>query len=221
LLFRTALLYPIAVILTQIILIILLHPSLPEQMVVHWNAAGEPDGYMPKWPALLLLPIISMFLLCIFLLIPKIDPMKQNIRRFIKFYDVFVLLFFSFMLYLFILLLLWNLGHTFSMLHALLPAFAVLLYGAGVLCDHAKQNWFIGVRTPWTLSSKRVWEKTHKLAAKLFKISAVVTLLGLIWPHFALLFLLVPLFASLMFLVYYSYREYEIEKRAKHVRLRP
>ena len=61
----------------------------------------------------------------------------------------------------------------------IIPAFAVLLFYIGILIKHAKRNWFIGIRTPWTLSSDKVWDKTHALGGKLFQVSAVITLGGI------------------------------------------
>ncbi|MEM1558578.1 MAG: SdpI family protein [Candidatus Bathyarchaeia archaeon] len=54
----------------------------------------------------------------------------------------------------------------------------LLLFYTGILCENAKKNWFIGIRTHWTLSSDRVWETTHKLGGKLFKTTGVIGILG-------------------------------------------
>jgi len=94
---------------------------------------------------------------------------------------------------------------------AMIPAMAILFYYAGILIQNAKRNWFIGIRTPWTLSSEGVWEKTHKLGSKLFKIAAVLILLTLFAPDYFLysVFLLI---AFSLYLVLYSYLEFRKEK---------
>jgi uncharacterized membrane protein len=74
-----------------------------------------------------------------------------------------------------------------------------------------KQNWFVGIRTPWTMSSPQVWEKTHHMASKLFQGAAVVILAGAFFPRLAIWFVLAPSFAIMLYLIYYSWREAEKE----------
>ncbi len=88
---------------------------------------------------------------------------------------------------------------------------AVLFYFISVLMDNSKRNWFIGLRTPWTLSSDMVWEKTHKLGAKLVKISSVIALLGIPFKRLAAIFVLLPIIVSFIYLTIYSYFEYKKE----------
>ena len=74
------------------------------------------------------------------------------------------------MSYIHLLTLLWNLGWIFDLVAWMSPAFAVLLFFAGVLMGKAQSNWFIGIRTPWTLSDNRVWEQTHRIGGIAFKV---------------------------------------------------
>lgn len=91
----------------------------------------------------------------------------------------------------------------------MLPALAILFYYVGILVEKSKPNWFIGIRTPWTLSNEVVWEKTHKLGAKLFKGIAIFSLLGLIFQKYAIWIFLVPMITASIFIVAYSYFEYK------------
>ena len=93
-----------------------------------------------------------------------------------------------------------------------IPTLGLLFYYTGILIEHTQRNWFIGIRTPWTLSSEEVWKKTHKLGGRLLKISGIVALLGIFFQDLALLFAIVlPLF-SVLFTVFYSYFEYSKTK---------
>jgi uncharacterized membrane protein len=92
------------------------------------------------------------------------------------------------------------------------PAMGVLFFYTGELIGKSKRNWSIGIRTPWTLSSDAVWDKTHKLGAKLFKISGAIALLGFIFPDFAFYFVLIPVMFSAIYSFLYSYLEYQKEK---------
>jgi len=185
-----------------------LYYQMPEAMASHWNARGEVDGYMPKLWGLFLMPALSFVLFLFFAAIPKIDPMKKNIAKFRKYFDRFVLLIMAFLLYLYLITIMWNFGFNFNMIQLLVPAFAVLFYYSGVLIEKAKRNWFIGIRTPWTMSSDRVWNKTHKLGGKLFKISGVISLLGLLSEDYAIYAIILPIISFTAFLFVYSYFQY-------------
>jgi uncharacterized membrane protein len=205
---RKANILVLAVILVSFIIGIVLYPSMPEKMASHWNEKNEVNGYMPKFWGLFLMPIISVILFGLFLLIPKIDPMKKNIEKFRKYFDNFMILIFLFMFYIYTLTLLWNSGYRFSMISLMSPAFAVLFYYAGVLIQNAKQNWFIGIRTPWTLSNEKVWDKTHKIGGKMFKISGILSLGGIFSGNYAIFFVLVPIIFTAIFTLVYSYVVY-------------
>ena len=93
------------------------------------------------------------------------------------------------------------------------PAMGFLFFYCGILIKNAKRNWFIGIKTPWTLSSDKVWDKTHKLGGKLFKIMGVISFLGIIFPNYFVWLLLVPILAITLFILFYSYFEYQKETR--------
>ncbi len=190
---------------------IYVYPQLPDKIASHWGANGEVNGYMSKFWGAFLMPIVAFIIFLVFLIIPKIDPLKENYKKFRKYFDGFILLIILFMLYIYVLSLLWNLGKRFNMGQFLSPAMAVLFYYAGVLIGHAKRNWFVGIRTPWTLSSDKVWDDTHKIGAKLFKASAVIMLLGLFFPGRAFIFMIVPVIFSALFVAVYSYFSFRKE----------
>ena len=156
-----------------------------------------------------MLPLISLGLLALFLAIPKIDPLRKNIQSFRNYFDNFILLIFAFLLYIHAITLWWNLGYRFNFVAAIVPALGLLFYYVGVLLQHAKQNWFIGIRTPWTLSNETVWNKTHKLGARLFKGCALFSVLGLAFQQYAIWIILIPVVASALYLVVYSYVEFK------------
>jgi uncharacterized membrane protein len=190
-----------------------LYPYMPERIASHWNIQGEVDGYMSKFWGLFLMPIMSLAMFLLFLLIPKLDPLKENIKKFRDYFDIFILLIIVFVLYIYILTILWSFGWRFNMGQFMAPAMGVLFFYAGELIGKSKRNWSIGIRTPWTLSSEAVWDKTHKLGAKLFKISGVIALLGFVFPDLAFYFVLVPVIFSVIYSFLYSYLEYQKEKK--------
>ncbi len=204
----------LVIILLSFVIGIYLYPQMPETMASHWNSRGEVDGYMPRFWGVFLMPIVSFVILLMFLLIPNIDPLKKNIQKFRKYFDWFILLLMIFLFYIHGLSLYWNLGNVFNMTVMILPALGILFYYIGILTENAKQNWFIGIRTPWTLSNKKVWDKTHKIGGKLFKIAGVIALLGLLLPDYSMWLILAPILALVIYVILYSYLEYQ--KQTKH-----
>ena len=185
-----------------------------DKVASHWNAKGEVDGYMPKFLGIFLFPLIFIGLYVLFLVIPKIDPLKKNILQFRKYYDVFILVILLFLFYAFSLTILANLGYSFNMTTMLMPAIGLLFFGMGLFLKKLKRNWFIGIRTPWTISNDEVWKKTHLLGSKLFKLSGVIIFLGIFFQKYFLWFILIPVLISVVWLVIYSYLEYrKIEKK--------
>jgi len=204
----------LAIILLSFAIAIYFYPQFPEKIASHWNAKGEVDAYMSKFWGLFLMPIISVGLFFLFILIPKIDPLKTNIEKFRKYYDGFITVVILFLFYIYLLTVLWNLGKRFDMGQLLIPALGILFYYCGVLMEKTKRNWFIGIRTPWTLSNEKVWEKTHKIGGKLFKIAGAIALLGILFGNYALIFVLFPIFLVAIFSVAYSYFEYQKETKS-------
>ena len=208
---RKALFAITGLVLLSFILSIYFYPQVPEQMATHWNSQGEVDGYMSKLWGLFFMPLMITGLVIMFLVIPRIDPGKENIAKFRKYYDGFIVLFILFMVAVHLQILLWNTGIKISP-NAVLPAgIGLLFYYTGILTENAERNWFIGIRTPWTLSSERVWKRTNRLGGKLFRIAGIATIFGAFFPELAMYFILVPVIFVAGFTVVYSYVEYQKE----------
>jgi len=193
------------IILSMMALAIYSSPCFPETVASHWNIQGRVDGYMPKFWGAFLMPIFSAFLFLLFVFLPKIDPLKENYREFKKYYDGFILTIIAFLFYIYLLTVLWNYGLRFNMGKMMMPAMAILFYYIGVLLKNAKRNWFVGIRTPWTLNNDLVWDRIHQLGAKLFKIAGVIGLLGFFMPGYAFFLIIVPVIFISLFLFAYSY----------------
>jgi uncharacterized membrane protein len=190
------------------------YDRLPEQMASHWNTASQVDGYISRFWGAFLMPVITAAMLVLFLVIPQIDPLKANIAQFREYFNAFIMMVIVFMVYLHILTMLWNLGYDqFNMGAAMLPAMGLLFVFAGIMMRNAKRNFFIGIRTPWTLSSDRVWDQTHHLGSTLFIISGILAMLGAFFANQAIWFIMLPILGSTLFLLIYSYVLYQRETK--------
>lgn len=199
------------IVLLSLLTSIFCYPHMPEKVASHWNAQGQVDGHASKFCGLFLMPLILVGVSLLFFVIPRIDPLRANIEKFRKYYDGFIILFLLFMFSVHCQVILWNLGIKVSPNVVIPIGLGFLFFYTGILCEHAKRNWFIGIRTPWTLSSEKVWNKTHKLGGKLFKIGGVIVFIAVFFQKYMLFFILIPVLSIAVYTLVYSYLEYQKE----------
>ncbi len=211
---KTSIILSAVLILIVILAGVFLWSRLPDPMASHWNDADQVDGYMGKFWGTFLLPVMMIGLTLLFLAIPSIDPLKKNIADFRGWFNVFIVLFNLFMAFVHGLTLAWNLGHTgIRMSVATIPAMGLLFILIGLMIRKAKRNYFIGIRTPWTLANDVVWEKTHRLGSKLFIAAGILTLLALFFPDKAFVILMVSILGASLIAVVYSYLVFRQEEK--------
>lgn len=182
----------------------LLQGQMQAPLAVHWDAQGEADGHGGVFTALYLVPVMILATGLFALGLPRLDPMRTA-RMNYPLVNIIVLSITGFMTYLHILTLAWNLGYRFNMTQMITPAFGLLFIGMGFMVERAKPNWFVGIRTPWTISNSLVWEKTHHLGGLLFKISGGLALLGVFIPSLGIWLVMVPVLVSSLVALAYSY----------------
>lgn len=187
---------------------LVLLPQLPDQVPSHWNDQGQVDGYSSKLTGVLLMPGILLATLLLLLVVPSIDPRRANIAKFRPQYNVFILCFVLFLAYLYILTLLAGLGIKFDMNRMLVPALGLLFIFVGSMVRHAKRNYMIGIRTPWTLHSNVVWDQTHKVGGIAFMIAGAFTMLTVFVPQFAFPVMMVSVLLVTVGTIVYSYIVY-------------
>jgi uncharacterized membrane protein len=158
-------------------------PQLPDPMPIHWNAVGQPDDFASRWIGAFMLPLVSLGLYLVMLLVPAIDPRRENYARFADTYHIFRLLLISFMAFVH--------GATlFSVLRAesqlnpdlVMVAVGLLFVLLGNYIPRIRSNWFVGIRTPWTLSDPEVWRRTHRLGGRAFFVAGLIVILAALLP---------------------------------------
>jgi uncharacterized membrane protein len=184
---------------------IALYSQLPDPMPSHWDAAGNVNDYMPKFWGAFLMPLISIGLLFLLIAIPSIDPLKANIALFRGLYNLFITLVIGFMLFIYGLTLASALGYPFNMTTFMMPAMGLLFIGAGYMMGKSKRNFFIGIRTPWTLSSENVWNKTHQLGKWMFFGAGIVTILSTLFGPSGFTVMIPALLLAAFVPIVYSY----------------
>lgn len=191
-----------------VIVSLLTASALPAQLTTRWDAAGRPVGTMARSTVLIGAPALVFGVVLLFEVIPRFSSLAGDIESFQLAYDAFALLSAGFLVYIHVLVVVWNLGYRFPIEQGLIPAVAVLFVAVGSLVERAEPNWFIGIRTPWTLSSATVWRRTHQHAGRLCKLAGVSTLGGLIRPEHFASFIAVPAGANAVITTVYSYVAY-------------
>ena len=163
------------------------YDRLPDPMPTHWNLSGEVDGWTSlPWGAFML-PLMLVAGLAIFHVLPLIDPRKANYAKFKGTYEVLIITIMTFMVGVHLLVLANALGNNVSVERAIPIGVGVLLMVIGNLLPRTRPNWFVGIRTPWTLSSDRVWERTHRFGGHMFVAAGLVTVLvGIFAPALAI-----------------------------------
>ena len=203
---------PIIVIIASVLLSVFFYSSLPASMASHWNGQGVVDGYTSRLFNVLFFPLINVFLFLLFKYIPKIDPKWKSIMVFESKFNLFISSMLLFMLLLQLEVFLWNIGIIIPISVVMPILMGGLFIVVSILIRDAKQNYTIGIRTPWTLHSERVWDKTHALGYKLFLGSGILSIASALVPKYSIWIVLGSVILSTVSLFIYSYLEFKKEE---------
>ena len=181
-------------------------PHAPDRIPVHWNINGEVDRYGGRFEGLLLMPLVALGMYVLMLVLPRIDPGRANYARFRGAYNAIRIT----LLVLFavfdvgIQVWVWT-GHADIALIAPL-AMGIVSIVLGAVLGKIRPNWFVGIRTPWTLSSKVSWVRTHRAGGWLFIVVGLATIATtFISPRLAFWVLIGGLLGGTVALFIYSY----------------
>ncbi|WP_105615972.1 SdpI family protein [Vallitalea okinawensis] len=156
---------------------ILLLPFLPEQIPMHWNIYGQVDRYDNKYFVLLLagLPILMYGLGKV---LPKIDPKRENYKKHAKSYHLIMTLIMLFFIYINWIVLASSLGYGVDTSIWVNFGIGVLFIIMGNYMPKIRHNYFVGVKTPWTIADEDTWNKTHRVAGYYFLIAGLLFIFG-------------------------------------------
>jgi uncharacterized membrane protein len=155
-----------------------IYPKMPDRIAVHWDLHGHANGSMSRlWAAMFPASMIAG-LMVLAALLPRVSPRHFEIDSFARVFGIVMLAIQGLVLVLGLAMLFNGAGYAMPM-----PMLAMLSAGAlfmvlGNYMGKLRRNFFIGIRTPWTLSSDAVWERTHRLGGWLFMLAGLATLLS-------------------------------------------
>lgn len=141
-----------------------LWPHLSARVPDHWDVRGQPNGYAPRSWAVVMWPLLILGLALLAAVLPRISPKRFGMESFAGIYAALMLVIQGVMLVLGIAAMLAAAGHAVPMATIAPLTVGVLLMVLGNYMGKLRRNFFIGIRTPWTLASEAVWERAHRLA---------------------------------------------------------
>lgn len=182
--------------------------SVPDRIPIHWDASGNVDGYGGKFVGLLLIPLMGVGVYALLALIPRLDPAKANYQ---SFQGPYLAIRTGILAYLGFVYTVMNIAigneDGVPVDSLLFGSIAVLLLLMGVLLGKVRPNYFVGIRTPWTLTSKKSWIKTHRMGGWVSIAAGLAGGIGAIFSGVVALSALGGVLApGIVFLIVYSYR---------------
>lgn len=174
---RTYAFFALAIVVAAWLASLAVYPSLPQKVPIHWNIRGEVDGYGDKSIAAFVTPAAMLGLLALFQVLPWLSPRQFSLDTFRGTYGFLVSLIMVLFTYIHGLMLWAAYGGKLDLNRALGGGLCLFFALIGNVLGKVRRNFFVGVRTPWTLASERVWIDTHRLAARLFVAAGIVGLL--------------------------------------------
>jgi uncharacterized membrane protein len=150
-----------------------LYNRLPELMPTHWNAGGEANDFTPKPWGPFMLPLVMAGVYLLLLVIPRISPRGYRIESFQRVFEIILTAVMTFLFLITVLALLAGIGMPVPMNGVIQAGTGLLLVVLGNFMGKLTKNFFVGIRTPWTLASDEVWLRTHRLGGKLFVVAGI------------------------------------------------
>ena len=193
----------------------LIYKRLPEQIPIHWGINGEVDNYGSRMMALVtgIMPV-GLYLLMLYL--PKIDPRRENYAKHSGAYGVMQMSIVLFFIVIHWAIMYFSLGNTFNIGRLVTIGIGILFIIIGNYMSQIRHNYFIGIKTPWTLASEYVWKKTHRLGGIVFIISGILMGLSTFIDYkFSGTIIVVLIIGMITGLYLYSYLVFNKNERSK------
>lgn len=204
---------PIILIVAAWIFAFYFYAHFPAQVVTHWGFDGRPNGYMGKAGGAFAIPGLLTGMYLLLLGLPWLDPKSDRYAEFGGVYNFFktAIIFVLFAVY--IASGFYNLGYAVN-INVIVPLLVgLLMIVLGNFMGKIKRNWFVGVRTPWTLSSENVWNKTNRFGGFMLVLFGVVLIISPLLPKtLAIIAFVASALAMALGTILYSFLVYRKEK---------
>src|SRR5712691_7534478 len=192
------------------------YPQLPPNVATHWSLNGTPDGFSGRLWALAIVPLVLVVMTAVFNVLPKVDPRRENYAKFLSSYWLIANAVIVFLLVAHALIIASGLGYSVKIDRLMRLGVDLLFVFLGNYLTRVEPDWFVGIRTLWTLSSDTVWRKTHRTGGGLMVIGGVVLAVSAFLPRpaFLALFVVTIVIVAVIPIV----QSYVLWKREQHDR---
>jgi uncharacterized membrane protein len=204
-----------ALVITCLLVTAILYPYMPSRIPTHWNAHGQVNGHSAKWTLFLINPGIMLVIIGVSAALPWLSPRNFEVETFRSTYLYIMVVLVAFQAFLHALMLWAAVTGHINITKAIMGGVCLLIALLGNVMGKVRRNFYVGIRTPWTIADERVWNATHRLGAKTMVVGAIIGLICALagaGPLLCVVPVLVGAFVPVIYsLVYYK----QLERRGE------
>jgi uncharacterized membrane protein len=184
---------------------LVLYDSLPDQIPSHWNIAGEVDSYVNKDLGIYLFPGITLFMVILFPILSMVDPRREKYKTFKRSWYILQMAIVLFFAYMYAVTLYLTFHPEASMIKFMFIGMGILFIVIGNCLGKIRQNYFVGIKTPWTLDNEEVWNKTQRMGGLAFLIAGLILLINAFIQWQLVASMIVAILIAAIWPILYSY----------------
>lgn len=201
--------YKLLIVLVMIIVWSFCYTKLPDVVPTHWWPSWLPDATWNKLINIVLFPALTLLIVILFPILSKIDPRKENYEKFAKVWEIFQFSIIWFFAYMYFVILYLSLNPEISITKFMMFWLWVLFIIIWNYLWKIRQNYFVGIKLPWTIENEEVWNKTHRFSGKLFLFWWTILFISWFLGFYPILVFIITLIFIIIVPVLYSYVIYK------------
>lgn len=206
----------IVIIIATLISAFVIYGRLPDSIPTHWGINGQVDGWGSKG-TVFLMPILNIMIYALMLVVPLIDPRHENYSKFKGAYRVIRAVTVIVFTVIYVATMLPAMGYKINVSFVITFILSLMFLILGSYMGKIKHNYFVGIRTPWTLADESVWAKTHQLGGRLFIAAGIISIIGsFIGGTWSFVLMMGSIAAASIIAVVYSYIIYSRSHKSEN-----
>ena len=154
--------------------------DLPARVPMHWNFRGQVDGWSAKMPLVFLIPFTALGITVLLRVLPRFDPRLRRTSgdesRMPAILPIVRIATLGLLDTIFLVQIATSLGRNVPGGRIIITSVLVFFIILGNYLGTVRPNYFVGIRTPWTLENPETWRATHRLGGRLMFFGALIFL---------------------------------------------
>ena len=187
-----------------------IYPRLPDPAPVHWNIHGQVDNYGPRWVAAGVFPACMVAVMALLLVLPRLGPFRENLESISTTYGRIMVTIALMMVAMNTIFLLASIGYALPIGSSIALVVGLFFALLGNWMGKVPRNFYVGIRTPWTLANDTVWERTHRLGGRVMVAAGLLVAATSLFASDIVCFivLMASMAVTVIWALIYSYRLY-------------